>query len=90
MQQPFDLEIGNFQYAVFPEGNDTYVIFKEGKEYLQIQKDNASQWIRFDKNTGLPQFDPNDEVNQLGAAIENYVEEPELDDDENVDGQDGR
>ncbi len=85
MQLPFDIEIGPVNYAVFPEGNDTYVIFKEGKEYLQIQKDEASQWIKFDKVTGLPQFDLDEEVNQLGKLIENYKEEPELDEDEEID-----
>lgn len=82
MQQPFDLEIGNLHYAIFPEGNDTYVVFKDGKEYVHIQKDAASQWIKFDKETGLPQFEPNDEINQLGLGIENYKEEPEMDDEE--------
>ncbi|MBC7615245.1 MAG: hypothetical protein H7202_04190 [Pedobacter sp.] len=85
MQQPFDLEVGSLQYAIFPEGNDTYIVFKDGKEYLQIQKDAASQWIKFDKETGLPQFEPDDEVNELGKQIENYKEEPELGDDEEID-----
>ena len=85
MQQPFDIEIGSLSYAIFPEGNNTYVVFKEGKEYLQIQKDDASQWIKFDKETGLPLFELNEEVNQLGQHIESYKEEPELDDDEEID-----
>jgi hypothetical protein len=85
MQQPFDIEIGFINYAIFPEGNDTYVVFKDGKEYLQIQKDAASQWIKFDKETGLAQFEPDEEVNQLGQLIENYKEEPEVDDDEEID-----
>lgn len=83
MQQPFDIEIGPINYAIFPEGNDTYVVFKDGKEYVQIQKDSASQWIKFDKETGLPQFQADEEVNQLGKFIENYKEEPE--DDEEID-----
>ncbi len=81
MQQPFDIEIGTLNYAIFPEGNDTYVVFKEGKEYLHIQKDQAAQWITFDKETGLPQFEPNEEVNQLGMQIESYKEEPEQDEE---------
>jgi len=85
MQLPFDLEIGLIHYAIFPEGNDTYVVFKEGKEYLQIQKDTASQWIKFDKETGTPQFELDNEVNQLGQLIENYQEEPEVEDDEEID-----
>lgn len=85
MQQPFDIEIGSLNYAIFPEGNDTYVVFKEGKEYLQIQKDSASQWIKFDKHTGLPQFELDEEVNQLGLRIDTYVEEPEIDEEEEID-----
>jgi len=82
MQLPFDLEISSIHYAIFPEGNDTYVIFKEGKEYLQIQKDTASQWIKFDKETGMPQFEYDEEVYQLGQGIDRYKDEPELEDDE--------
>jgi hypothetical protein len=82
MQQPFDIEIGPINYAVFPEGNDTYVIFREGKEYAHIQKDGASQWIKFDKETGLPLFEPDEEINKIGKLIEAYKEEPELEDDD--------
>lgn len=82
MQQPFDIEINNINYAIFPEGNDTYVVFKDGKEYVQIQKDTAQQWIKFDKETALPLFEPDEEVNQLGALIEAYKEDPELDEDD--------
>jgi hypothetical protein len=82
MQQPFDLEIGNISYAVFPEGNDVYVIYKEGKEYAQIQKDDASQWIKFDKETALPLFDYDEEINQLGKLIEAYKEEPDEEEEE--------
>ena len=40
--EPFDVEFGTINYAVFPEGNENYVIFKDGKEYVQIQKDDAN------------------------------------------------
>jgi len=82
MQQPFDLEIGAINYAVFPEGNDTYVIFKEGKEYVQIQKDDAEQWIKFDKETALPLFEYDEEINQIGTLITAYQENPPLDEEE--------
>lgn len=82
MQQPFDVEIGSVNYAIFPEGNDTYVVFKEGKEYLTIQKDSASEWIKMSKETGLPEFELDIEVNELGARIESYKEEPEEDEDQ--------
>ena len=70
MIQPFDIEIGAISYAIFPEGNDTYVVFKEGKEYAQIQKDTAEQWLKFDKETALPLFDYDEEINQIGKQIE--------------------
>ncbi len=82
MQQPFDLEIGEVNYAIFPEGNDIYVVYKEGKEYAQIQKDDAAQWIKFDKETALPLFDYDEEINNLGKLIEAYKEEPEEEDEE--------
>ncbi|RZK41541.1 MAG: hypothetical protein EOO90_10915 [Pedobacter sp.] len=82
MQQPFDVEIGSVNYAIFPEGNNTYVVFKEGKEYLTIQKDSASEWIKMSKETGLPEFELDIEVNELGARIESYKEEPEEDEDQ--------
>ena len=53
MQQPFDISLGNIDYAVFPEGNDVYVIFKDGKEYVSIQKDTDLQWIKLDAETGI-------------------------------------
>lgn len=75
--QPFDLELNNINYAVFPEGSETYTIYKDGKEYLQIQKDDGEQWIRFDKETGTPIFEPDEDVNALGKLISEYKEESE-------------
>ena len=83
--EPFDIELGDVNYAVFPEGNDNYVIFKNGKEYVQIQKDDANQLIKFHQETGTPIFEYDEEVNQLGQLIEAYKEEPEQDDDELAD-----
>ncbi len=82
MQQPFDIEIGETNYAIFPEGNDTYVVYKEGKEYAHIQKDDASQWIKFDKETAIPIFEYDEEINQVGQLIEAYKEEPEEEEEE--------
>jgi hypothetical protein len=81
MQQPFDIEIGDINYAVFPEGNQIYVVYKDGKEFAQIQKDDAAQWIKFDKETALPNFEYDAEINQLGRLIDDYQEEPEEDGD---------
>lgn len=80
--QPFDLELNNINYAVFPEGNETYTIYKNGKEYVQIQKDDGEQWIKFDSETGTPIFETDEEVNNLGKLIEAYKEEPEEEEDE--------
>lgn len=80
MQEPFDIEIGQINYSVFPEGNDSYTIFKDGREYIQIQKDTSSIWLKMDYKTELPIFEEDEEVNAIGQAIENYV--PEEDDEE--------
>ncbi|RZL48659.1 MAG: hypothetical protein EOP00_08700 [Pedobacter sp.] len=85
MQQPFDIEIGDVNYAVFPEGNDTYVVFKDGKEYAQIQKDDAEQWIKFDNETGIPKFEYDEEVNQIGKSITAYHENPPVEEEEDED-----
>lgn len=77
MQEPFDIQIGEIDYAVFPEGNDTYVIFKNGKEYVHIQKDTESQWLKLDQETALPLFEADEEINAIGREIVAYVPEPE-------------
>jgi hypothetical protein len=88
MQQPFDISIGNIDYAVFPEGNDTYVIFKDGVEYVHIQKDTDLQWIKLDPETGTPLFDTSDEVNAIGQAILAHVPEEDEDEDEDASEED--
>ena len=88
MQEPFDITISNIDYAVFPEGNDTYVIFKEGKEYLQIQKDTDSQWLKLDPETALPLFGEDEEVNAIGREIIAYVPEEEEEDAEEEEDDD--
>lgn len=80
--QPFDLEIGDDFYAVFPEGGETFTIFKNGNEYAQIQKDEGTLWLKLDKETGTPNFEPDDEINRLGQLIEAYKDMP--DDDEQI------
>ena len=82
MQLPFDIEIGEINYAIFPEGNDTYVVFKDGKEYAQIQKDTAEQWLKLDSVTGIPKFDFDEEINQIGKLITEYHENPPLEDED--------
>jgi len=81
MQEPFDVEVGEQTYAVFPEGNDTYTIFKNGKEYIQIVKDTSSIWLKMDYKTELPIFEEDEEVNSIGQAISAYVPEEEDEDE---------
>jgi len=80
--EPFDITVGKVDYAVFPEGEDTYTIFKDGKEYVQIQKDTASIWLRLDYKTEMPIFEENEEVNAIGQQIEAYKEIPQEEEDE--------
>ncbi|WP_442589668.1 hypothetical protein ACSBL2_00250 [Pedobacter sp. AW31-3R] len=90
MQDPFDITIGDIDYAIFPEGNDTYVVFKDGKEYVQIQKDTESQWLKLDPETALPLFEEDEEINAIGREIVAYVPEEEEDElSENDDQQEG-
>ncbi|MGY4383420.1 hypothetical protein ACVWYN_000439 [Pedobacter sp. UYP24] len=86
MQQPFDIQLGAIDYAVFPEGNDTYVIFKDGKEYVSIQKDTDLQWIKLDAETGMPIFETDEEVNSIGREILAHV--PEAEEDEEPEEED--
>ncbi|PWS28261.1 hypothetical protein DHW03_10345 [Pedobacter yonginense] len=82
MQEPFDIEVGNITYSVFPEGNDTYTIFKDGKEHIQIMKDTSSIWLKMDYKTELPIFEEDEEVNAIGIAISSYVPEEEDEEEE--------
>lgn len=86
MLQPFDVTLGDIDYAVFPEGEDTYVIFKDGQEHLHIQKDTELQWIKLDPKTGMPLFDTNDEVNLLGKEILAHIAEVGDDQDDTATG----
>lgn len=81
MKEPFDITIGEINYAIFPEGNDTYVVFKEGNEFAEIQKDTDSQWLRLDPETALPLFEEDEEINAIGREIVAYVPEEEEDED---------
>lgn len=82
MQEPFDIQIGDINYAVFPEGNDIYVIFKEGKEYAHIQKDTDLQWLKLDPETALPLFEVDEEINNIGREILAFQPEEEEEESE--------
>jgi hypothetical protein len=87
MQQPFDLNIGQIQYAVFPEGEDIFTIFKDGKEYMQIQKDAETAWLKLDSETAIPLFEPDEEVNLIGKGILDHVEEEEEEEENDDDDE---
>jgi len=74
MQEPFDIELGEITYSVFPEGDDIYAIFKEGIDYIRIQKDTDGHWLKLDPATELPLFDNDAETNLIGRQIEAYQE----------------
>ncbi|MFC3199300.1 hypothetical protein ACFOET_16885 [Parapedobacter deserti] len=69
MSEPFDIEVFDHVYSVFPEEEGVYSIYKEGREYLQIQKDTESQWLKLDPESGIPLFGLDEEVNAIGVAI---------------------
>ncbi|PRY52370.1 hypothetical protein B0I27_106130 [Arcticibacter pallidicorallinus] len=75
MQEPFDIEVGEVEYAVFPEEDDTYTIFKDGVEYLKIQKDTEKLWLKLDSETDLPLFSEDEEVRLIGQQISAYLGE---------------
>lgn len=68
MQEPFDITINDRTYSVFPEEDNTYTIFREGIEHLKMQKD-GDHWLKLDPVTELPRFEDDEEVNQIGQAI---------------------
>jgi hypothetical protein len=69
MQEPFDIFIGLTTYSVFPEEDNTFTVFKEGKEYVHIQKDTEGLWLKLDFDNGLPLFDEDAEINEIGRQI---------------------
>ena len=85
MIEPFDIEIGDETYAVFPEEDEMYTIFKDGIEYVKIQKDTDGIWLKLDDETETPLFGHDEEVNNIGKAIVIYQESNGADDDEELD-----
>jgi len=72
-QEPFDIEIGEVVYAVFPEEDGTYLIFKDGQEYVKIMKDTETTWLKLNPETELPMFGMDEEVNLLGEEINTFL-----------------
>jgi hypothetical protein len=79
---PFDIEIGETVYAVFPEEDEIYTIFKEGVEYVKIQKDTEGIWLKLDADTDMPLFGADEEVNNIGKGIILYQENGGGDEDD--------
>ncbi|MBC7744116.1 MAG: hypothetical protein H7096_03355 [Flavobacterium sp.] len=71
MLEPFDITVNGTIYSIFPEEDDIYTVFKEGIEFVKIQKD-TERWLKLDDLTELPRFEEDEEVNQIGSAINNY------------------
>lgn len=68
-KEPFDIEINDIVYAVFPEEEDMFMIYKEGLEYLKIIKDTDTTWLKLHPETELPMFGLDEEVNSIGQRI---------------------
>lgn len=69
-QEPFDIEMGNVVYSIFPEEKDVYLVFKEGKEYIKIIKDTETTWLKLNPQTELPMFGMDEEVDLIGRKID--------------------
>lgn len=72
-EEPFDIEIENIVYAVFPEEKDVYLVFKDGIEYVKIIKDTDTTWLKLDPETELPLFGMDEEINAIGAEIQKTI-----------------
>jgi len=70
MLEPFYVKVNNILYEVVPEEDRTFTIFKWGQEYMQILRNKNLKWMRIDYKTDLPIVEINDEVEDLGMAIE--------------------
>ena len=68
-EEPFDIELDNVVYSVFPEEKDVYVIFKEGQEYIKLLKDTETSWLMLNPETELPMFGMDEEVDRIGEKI---------------------
>lgn len=78
-KEPFDIELGEIVYAVFPEEEDTYLIFKDGLEYVKIIKDTDTAWLKLHPETELPMFGMDEEVNLIGNEINAFLGEGDRD-----------
>lgn len=75
MLEPFYIKLNGIIYEVIPEDGGTFTIFKWGDEYIQILRNKNKKWMRIDYKTDLPIVEENDEVEDLGMAIDGKLEE---------------
>lgn len=73
MQEPFDIEIGEITYSVFPEEQNTFEVFKEGEFHFTIQKDTENIWLKLHPDTGTIIFERDEEVELVGKYIYEYT-----------------
>jgi len=74
MIEPFDIEIENVNYSVFPEEEDIFSIYKEGIELMKIQKDSDTHWLKLDAASEMPLFIYDIEVELIGQQINLQLE----------------
>ncbi|QBQ42500.1 hypothetical protein [Sphingobacterium psychroaquaticum] len=72
-KEPFDIEIGESVYSIFPEEEDVFMVFKDGEEYVKIIKDTDSMWLKLHPETELPMFGMDEEVNTIGQEILRHI-----------------
>lgn len=75
MIEPFDINIEDITYAVFPEEEDIFAIFKEGVAHMKIQKDDDTHWIKLDPESEMPLFVFDIEVELIGQKINLHLNE---------------
>ena len=73
MQAPFDIEIYETTYSVFPDGEEAFTVFKEGVEHIHLQRDGENGWLKLHPETGTPLFGMDEEVELLGKAISKHL-----------------
>ena len=70
MLEPFFVKVNHIVYEIVPEEDHTFTVFKWGEEYIQIFRNKNKKWMRLDYKTDQPVIEVNDEVEDLGMAIE--------------------
>lgn len=73
MLDSFYLKVNGMVYEVIPEEDRTFTIFKNGTEYMQILRNQNKKWMRIDYKTDQPIVEINQEVEDIGMAIEGKI-----------------